>query len=220
VDQVTHKADQHEDTSRAFLAPADLRQHDLPSQAALGFHRGRTDELLNRAADTIERLSRELAEIRQARENWKRERDRLEGQLEEAKTRAELLVGEAMLDAHKAGQALKAEAEAEADAIRAEAEALLEPARLEAQRLVAEAQERADRLVADAEAEVERLAAQAEQYKLLAADVQQRSVTFMQRALDALGGEDSASEAGEEVTPFRSSDQQAVSERHPEAAPG
>ena len=129
------------DESWAFLAPSDLREHDLPSQAALGFHRGRTEDLLQRAAATIERLNRDLAEIREARESWKRERDRLEALLEEEKTRAELLVGETMVDAHKASQALRAEAEAEAESVRAEAEALLEPAREEAKRLVAEARE-------------------------------------------------------------------------------
>ena len=85
------------DESWAFLAPVDLRGHDLPSQAAFGFHRGRTQELLNRAADTIERLNSELVQMRETRETWKRERDRLEARVEEEKTRAELLVGEAML---------------------------------------------------------------------------------------------------------------------------
>lgn len=206
--------DRTQDASWAYLAPSDLRAHDLPVQAALGFHRGRTEELLARAADTIERLNRDLAAIRQAKESWRRERDRLEAQLEEAKTRAELLVGEAMLDAHKAGQALKAEAEAEAEAVRAKAEALLAPARQEAQRLVAEAQERANNLVSDAEAEVERLSAQAEQYRLLAADVQQRSVEFLRRGLEALGADPDSREAphGEEVAPFRKPDQQASGE--------
>jgi cell division septum initiation protein DivIVA len=200
---VTHKADRN-DSSWAFLAPVDLREHDLPWQAALGFHRGRTEELLDRAADTIERLNRELAELLQTRESWKRERERLESQLEDAKTHAELLVGEAMLDAHKAAQAIRTEAEAEAEELRAKAEALLEPARQEAQRLVAEARVKADEQIATAQAEVERLSAQAEQYKLLSADVQRRSVDFLQRALEALGAEPSHSEASaEDVAPFR-----------------
>lgn len=206
--------DRTEDASWAYLAPSDLRAHDLPVQAALGFHRGRTEELLDRAADTIERLNRELAAIRQAKETWKQERDRLEAQLEEAKTRAELLVGEAMLDAHKAGQALKAEAEAEAEAVRAKAEALLVPARQEAQRLVADAQERANNLVSAAEAEAEALSAQAEQYKLLAADVQQRAIEFLRRGLEALDADPANWEAphGEEVAPFRRPDHQAAGE--------
>jgi cell division septum initiation protein DivIVA len=200
------------DASWAFLAPSDLREHDLPSQAALGFHRGVTEELLNRAADTIERLNRELAELRQARESWKRERERLELQLEEAKRQAELLVGEAMLDAHKAAQAMKAEAEAHAEDVRAEAERLLEPARQEAARLVAEARVQAEQLVSDSEAEVERLATQAEQYKLLAADVQQRSVEFLQRGLEALGADPAEEAAGDDVRPFRSSEREAAGE--------
>jgi cell division septum initiation protein DivIVA len=210
---VARKTEHKKDESWAFLAAADLRAHDLPSQAALGFHRGSTEELLDRAADTIERLNRELAEIRQARESWKRERDRLEGQLEEEKTRAELLVGETMVDAHKAGQALKAEAEADAEALRAEAAALLEPARQEAARLGAEAHAQAQQLVTDAEAERERLAAEAEQYKLLAADVQHRSIEFLKRALDALGADPADAEAaGEDVRPFRTGKREAAGE--------
>ncbi len=211
---MAHKPDRSEDASWAFLAPLDLREHDLPSQAALGFHRGRTEELLSRAADTIERLNRELAVLRQERETWKRERDRLESRLEEEKTRAELLVGEAMLDAHKASRALKAEAAAEAVELRAQAEALLEPARQEAQRLVAEARATANQRVSDAEAEVERLSAQAEQYKLLAADVQQRSIEVLRRGLDTLGADpaDSEASAGQEIAPFRKPDQRAAGE--------
>jgi cell division septum initiation protein DivIVA len=205
------KPDSRESESWAYLAPSDLRQHDLPSQAALGFHRGAAEELLARAADTIERLNRDVAELRQARETWKRERERLESRLEEAKTQAELLVGEAMLDAHKASQALRAEAETDAQAIRSEAEGLLEPAKEEAQRLVAEAQAEARRLIEDAEAERRRLAAEAEQYKLLAADVQRRSVDFLQRGLDALGADPVVSEAAEEdVRPFRSTNREAA----------
>lgn len=210
---MARKPEQRDD-SWAFLAPSDLRAHDLPSQAALGFHRGSTEQLLDRAADTIERLNRELAEIRQARDSWKRERDKLESKLEEAQTRAELLVGEAMLDAHKATQALRAEAEADAEATKAEAQALLEPARQEAARLVAEAREEASRLIAAAEAERDRLAAEGEQYKLLAADVQHRSIEFLRRGLEALGADAAGSEvaADEDVRPFRSTDQQAAGE--------
>lgn len=207
------KPDRSDDASWAFLAPSDLREHDLPSQAALGFHRGRTEELLQRSAATIERLNRDLAEIRQARETWKRERERLEAQLEEEKTRAELLVGETMVDAHKAGQALKAEAEAEAEALRAEAKALLEPAREEAKRIVAEAQEKATELVAEAQAESDRLAAEAEQYKLLSADVQRRSVDFLHRALEAFGESTGELEvSSDEVAPFRTADREAAAE--------
>jgi cell division septum initiation protein DivIVA len=205
------------DGSWVFVAPLELRAHDLPSQAALGFHRGRTEELLNRAAATIERLSRDLAEIREARETWRRERDRLDEQLEEAKKRAELLVGEAMVDAHKAAQALKAEAEADAAEIRADADALLEPARDEAKRLVAEAHVQANQLIAAARAECERLAAEAEQYRLLAAGVQERSVAFLQRALEALGEGADSDAAGDGVAPFRTPDWQAA-DQIPEAA--
>lgn len=199
------------DESRAFLAPVELRGHDLPSQAAFGFHRGRTQELLNRAADTIERLNSELVQMRETRETWKRERDRLEARVEEEKTRAELLVGEAMLDAHKATQALRAEAEADAAALRAEAHSLLESAKQEAQGLVARARDKANELVAEAESESKRLAAEAEQYKLLAADVQRRSVGFLQRALEELGDGADNDGAGDEVAPFRTAD------RRPEA---
>ncbi len=202
------------DDGSVYLIPSDLRQHDLPFQAARGFHRGRTEELLNRAADTIERLNRDLAEIRKARETWKRERERLEAQLEDEKKRAELLVGEAMLDAHKAAQALKAEAEADADGMRAEAEALLIPARQETKRLLAEARAEALQLLAEARAECERLAVEAEQYKLLAADVQHRSVDVLQRALETLGEELIAPEAEvEEATPFREASRPAARSR-------
>jgi len=206
------------DESRAFLAPVDLRGHGLPSQAALGFHRGRTQELLNRAADTIERLNRELAQLRETRETWKRERGRLEARLDEEKTRAELLVGEAMLDAHKATQALRAEAEADTAALRAEADALLESARQEAQRLLAGARDKANELVAEAESESKRLAAEAEQYKLLAANVQRRSVGFLQRALEALGDGADGDTPGDEVAPFRTPDRGTEAEEIPEAA--
>jgi cell division septum initiation protein DivIVA len=211
---MAREPDSTADQSWAYLAPGDLRAHDLPSQAARGFHRGRTEELLKRAADTIERLNRELAEIREAREGWKRERDRLESQLEEEKTRAGLLVGEAMLDAHKAAQALKAEAEADAAALRAEANALLEGAKDEAKQLVADARDEAERLVSAAGVECERLAAEAEQYKLLSADVQHRSVAFLRRAMEALGEPVSTSAASddEEVAPFRKPDQQAAAD--------
>jgi F0F1-type ATP synthase membrane subunit b/b' len=204
---MARKPDHSESESWAFLAPSDLRQHDLPSQAALGFHRGVTEELLGRAADTIERLNRDLAELRNARETWKRERDRLESRLEEAKTQAELLVGEAMVDAHKASQALRAEAEEDAEAIRAGAEALLEPAREEARRVVDEARAQASDLISNAEAERDRVAAEAEQYKLLAADVQRRSIDFLRRGLEALGANPAETEAaGEDIRPFRASE--------------
>ena len=207
---MARKPDHSNDASWAFLAPVDLREHNLPSQAALGFHRGSTEELLSRAADTIERLSRELLERQEVERRWKQERSELESRLEEAKTRAELLVGEAMLDAHKAGQALRAEAEADATALRTQAEALLEPARQEANRLVAEARARAQELVSDAETECERLAAQAEQYKLLATDVQRRSVDFLRRALEALGADAPAERSWDEVAPFRKPDDEAA----------
>ena len=189
--------DQADDSAaRAYLAPSDLREHALPVQAAFGFHRGHTEELLKRAADTIERLNRELAESREAGETSRRERDQLQGRLDEEKTRAELLVGEAMLDAHRAGQAIRAEAEAAA-------EALLDPARQEAERLVTEARAEANQRVTDAEAECVGLAAQAEQYKLLIAAVQRHSVDVLQRALEVLS--EAAREtipAGNEVVPF------------------
>jgi len=207
------RPDARDDPAWAFLAPADLRAHRLPSQAARGFHRGSTEELLGRAADTIDRLNRELAEIRQARESWRRERSRLEGQLDEAKTRAELVLGEAMVDAHKASQALRTEAEADAETRRAEAEALLERARDDARRLVDDARDQARQVLIDAEAERKRAAAEAEQYKLFAADVQRRSVEFLQRALEALGEEaPSAAMAGEEVAAFRSGEREATGE--------
>ena len=209
------KSDRTDDASWPFLAPSDLREHELPSQAALGFHRGRTEELLDRAADTIERLQRELLLAQEAREVDRLERSELKAQLEEAKTQAELLVGEAMLDAHKAGQTIRAEAEADAQALRTEAEALLEPAKQEADRLVAEAREQAQKLIADAEAERERLAAEAEQYKLLAADVQHRSIEFLQRGLQALGEEVANSDGGADEAapaPFRKPDRQAAGE--------
>lgn len=200
-----------DEASWAYLAPSDLRDHNLPAQAALGFHRGFTEELLERAAATIERLNRHLAEFSGARENWKRERERLESRLEEAKTQAELLLGEAMVDAHKASQALRAEAEADADAIRAEAEALLGPAREEANRLTSAAQAEAQRLIEEAEAERDRLAAEAEQHKLLAADVQRRSIDFLQQGLEALGADPAEPEAaGRDVHPFRSADREAA----------
>jgi cell division septum initiation protein DivIVA len=210
---VAGKPDHSDDASWAYLAPSDLREHDLPSQAALGFHRGSTEELLRRAADTIERLQRELLLSQEAREVDRQERSELEAGLEEAQRRAELLVGEAMLDAHKATQVLMAQAEAEAKAMRDEAEAILTPARQEAERLVAEARVHAMQIVSDAEGECERLAAQAEQYKLLAADVQRRSVDFLQRALEALGADTADSAvAGDGAAPFRRSDQRAVGE--------
>ena len=178
----------------------------------LGSIGARTDELLSRAADTIERLRRELLLAQEAREVDRLERGELKAQLEEATKRAELLVGEAMLDAHKATQALKAEAEADAEAIRVEAEGLLEPARQEASRLVAEAQQKAEQLVAEGQAERDRLAAEAEQYKLLAADVQHRSIECLKRGLEALGEAPAAPEVGEDLAPFRSADREAAHE--------
>jgi cell division septum initiation protein DivIVA len=196
-----------DDPSWAYLAPTDLREHDLPVQAALGFHRGRTDELLERAADTIERLNRELAEIRGQRDRWRHERTQLEEDLEEQKTRTELLLGEAMLDAHKAGQALRAEAEAGAEKLLTDAEALLESAKQESQQLVTEGRLEAEKLLADAEMECERLARETEQYKLLAAEVQRRSVGFLHRALEALSESDGdVGPPDSEVAPFRTAD--------------
>jgi cell division septum initiation protein DivIVA len=170
--------------------------------------------LLNRAAATIERLQHELLLAQEAREVDRLERSELNARLEEEKTRAELLVGETMVDAHKASQALKAEAAAEAEKLRAEAEALLEPARQEAQRLVAEAHSHANQLVSDAGADVERLSSQAEQYTLLAADVQRRSIEVLRQGLDALSEDPADSEAstGQEIAPFRKPDQQAAGE--------
>jgi F0F1-type ATP synthase membrane subunit b/b' len=213
---VSPRPDPTLDGSWAFLAPSALTAHDLPSQAALGFHRGRTEELLSRAAATIGRLNRELAELQQAREEDALERDRLEVSLDEERKRAELLVGEAMVDAHKAGQAIKAEAKAEGEQIRADARAQIGAAQQKAEQLVADARVKAQELVADARAESERLALQSEQYKLLAAEVQRRSVGVLQCALEAL--EEGAASAGssDEVTPFRTTDLHA--EEIPEAA--
>lgn len=208
---MTGEPNQTKDSSWAFLAPSDLRQHDLPSQAAFGFHRGSTEELLSRAAATIERLQGELLLAQEASEVDRQERSELEASLDEAQKRAELLVGEAMLQAHKAGQALKAEAEADAEKLRAEAEALLEPARQQAQQLLSEAQAQARQLISGAEAERDRLAAEAEQYRLLAADVQLRSVESLKRALEALGVEPAAAEvADDDVRPFRGSNREAA----------
>jgi cell division septum initiation protein DivIVA len=208
---VARNPDPTDGSARAYLAPADLREHALPAQAAFGFHRGQTEELLNRAADTIERLNRELAQSRKAGETWQRERDQLQGRLDEEKTRAELLVGEAMLEAHKAGQSIRAEAEAAAEALRAEAAALLEPAKQEAERLVAEARTEANQRVTDAEAECVGLAAQAEQYKLLIAAVQQHSVDVLQRALAVLGEAARETEtSGSEVIPSEPGSEQSI----------
>src|SRR5262249_12933753 len=162
--------------------------------------------------------NRELAEIRQARESWRRERSRLGGQLDEAKTRAELVLGEAMVDAHKASQALRTEAEADAETRRAQAEALLERARHGARpppdaagRLLDDGRGQARQVRFGAEAERKRAAAEAEQYKLFAADVQRRSVEFLQRALEALGEEaPSVAMVGEEVAAFRSGEREAT----------
>ena len=208
---ISRRPDHGDDSSSAYLLAADLRAHHLPSQAARGFHRGSTEALLGRAADTIDRLNRELAEIRQTRENWRRERNRLEAQLDEAKSRAERVLGEAMVDAHKASQALRTEAETDAENRRAEAEALLERAREEATRLVDGSRAQAKQLLSAAEAECERSAAETEQYKLLAADVQHRSVTFLRRALAALGEDVPADPmVGDEVAAFRSADREAA----------
>ena len=209
---MARKADQGNDSSWAFLAPQDLSEHELPSQAALGFHRGRTEELLNRAAATIERLSRERAELEQAREADALEHERLEVSLEEERKRAELLVGEAMVDAHKAGQAIKTEAEADAEKVRAEAKAQLGEAREAAKLLVSEARLEAKKLVAEARDESDRLAAQSEQYKLLAAEVRRRSVGVLQHALEALGERADTNESGDEVAAFRTSVRQDADE--------
>lgn len=205
--------DRTDDPARAFLAPVDLREHDLPAQAAFGFHRGRTEELLQRAADTIERLNRELAGAQEANGRCQQERQGLQDALDREKARAERVIGEAMIDAHKAGQALRAEAEAEAEKLRAEANALLEPAKQEAERLVAEAREQAEGIVAASRAEAERLASETEQYKLLAADVQSRAVAVLRRALEALGeGSAAPADTTDETTPFRRPDPQAAAE--------
>ena len=205
---MSRRPDRTDASSWALLTPVDLRDHELPRQAAFGFHRGRTEELLHRAAATIEDLNRQLAEVQEAKRRWKQEREELQGRLKEEAQRAERLVGEAMLDAHKAGQALLAETKAEAEALRAEAAALLEPAKHEAQKIVAEAREQSARLVADARAESKRLAAEADQHKLLAVEVQRRSITTLRRALQALGDDvaESPSSSGDEVAPFRTAD--------------
>ena len=68
-----------------------------------------------------------------------------------------------------------------------------------------EARQQAKQLVSDAEAERDRLAGESEQYKLLAADLQRRSIEFLQRALETLGAAPADSEVvGEDVRPFRS----------------
>lgn len=210
---MARKPNQRDDVSWTYLAPVDLREHDLPVQAALGFHRGRTEELLNRAADTIERLNRELVELREATRRMTDERTGLEHQITEEKARAERLVGEAILDAHKAAQALRAEAETEAETLRAEAEEVLVRARREENWLVAEARVRAQDLVADAEAECKRLATQAEQYRLLVADVHRRSESVLRTALEALReGSPGPDLSGEEVAPFRKTGREAAAE--------
>jgi hypothetical protein len=204
--------DPKQDGAWAFLAPADLSQHDLPSQAALGFHRGRTEELLNRAAATIERLSRELAESQRGREDDALARERLEVSLEEERKRTELLVGEAMVDALKAAQAIKAEAEADAEKVRAGARAQIGEAQEEAKLLVSEARLEAKKLVAAARAEEELLEVQTEQYKLLAAEVQRRSVGVLQRALEALSEGADADTLEDALAPSRALDQVARQE--------
>ncbi len=195
-----------EDASFAYLAPRDLSAHELPSQAALGFHRGSTGAFLGWAAATIERLSGELAALQRAREEDALAHERWEVSLEEERKRAELLVGEALVDAHDAGQVLKAEAEVEAEKIRAEAKTQIGAAREEAKLLVSEARLEAKKQVADARAECERLGVQAEQYKLLTEDVQRRSIEVLKRGLEALGEQADSGGPGDEVVPFRTPD--------------
>lgn len=200
---MAHDPDRTTDSPEANNPSHYLRVHNLPSQA-FGLHRGRTEALLNWSADTIDRLDHELGKLSAAKQTWDSERKQLEHQLEEARTRAELLLGEAMIDAHKASKALKAEAQADARAIRAEAHALLEPARQEAKRLVVEAELQAKQIVSDADAERARLATESEQYKLLAADLHRRTVDVLQRAIATLETDPADAEVvSDDVRPFR-----------------
>jgi cell division septum initiation protein DivIVA len=207
---VLRRRDNTDDDAWGYRAHMNLREHDLPVRP-FGLSRRKTEALLDRAAYTIERLEHALTDYRTARDRWRQERTELQAELDELRTRAERLLGEAMIDAHKAGQVVRTEAEVEAETLRTEAEAVLEAARQDAQRLLAEARAEAEELVAEAEAGCERLAAQGEQYKLLAADVQRRAVLALQGALETLGDGPDVADASDEVTPFRQ-------EQHPAAA--
>jgi hypothetical protein len=177
------------------VSPLDLRDPDLPTQIVLGFDRKWTTDLLGRAADTLEDQSRALAQLRAEREQWERERADLQRHLEEEAGRAERVLGEVMLDAHKAAEAVRSEAEYAASSVRAEVEGALASAGADAEAVVAEARRQAAELVHEAQQRRERLATEAERYRARVAEMREQVVTALRHALDELMHSEDEAEA-------------------------
>ena len=103
--------------------------------------------------------------------------DRLEARVEEEKTRAESLVGEAMLDAHKATQASQSRGGGRRGSAQGRGACAARGGQAGGATARGQgARDRASEEVAEAVSESKRLAVEAEQDKLLATDVQRRSI--------------------------------------------
>lgn len=196
------------------VTPAELRNPRL-SQQALGFHRGRTEELLGRAADALERLGAELVELRRERSGWEKERARLEARLELETERAERVLGQIMVEAHEAADAVRAEAQAEAETVRTQAQTFLAPVQAEAERLLEEARRQAAEIVAEAERERDRLEAAGDLARSLVDSIRRHTLATLRDAIARVDGLDEpvapeAEEPAAEHEPEPAGDGQAV----------
>ena len=149
------------------LTPNEIADYPLRT-GVRGYRVEQVDELLDRVADRIEALERELASTRQRLED-------AEGRAQEASA-TEATLKRTLVTAQRAAEETVAEARTEAATLRSEAEEqadqLLSSARAEADELRAQAADRlrdadeqAERVRRDAEDDVRRLRQVAEQFR-------------------------------------------------------
>jgi cell division septum initiation protein DivIVA len=159
----------------------ELRDPDLPFQAFGGYARAETQELLGRAAAVLEQttanLQQEIAELTSTLEQAQKR------PVDEAPRDAllEQAVGEVMVTAHRAVEAMRRETEEQSNALLADARAqaqtiveeaerqarLVDGARAQAEDALARAREEAQRVREDAQAKVGALEAEARRVHLV-----------------------------------------------------
>lgn len=134
------KREQEVPDTRPEVTPAELRAAKLPLQPFGGYSRAETDQLLERAAGSLEEktssLEKQITELRVALDEARRQ---LADQAAREPASVEQAVGEVLVTAHRAAEVLRNEANEEADN-------LLVDAREEARTIVAEAERQVEEI--------------------------------------------------------------------------
>ena len=159
---------EHQDSViEVAVTPNELRTPHLPLQPIGGYSREETEQLLDRAARTLEeRTSTLSAQVSDLQAALDEARQRLSEASRREPQSVEQAVGEVLVTAHRAAELVRNEAEQEIDALlgeaRAQAQNIVEEAERQAVELN-EANARAEEARAKAEEEVRTLRAAAEQ---------------------------------------------------------